>query len=59
MLAGDTTLDHPTEAFAGVFVDDGDDLDRPPVGGDIELEIRRPPESIKTHWRPGDLAKPP
>ena len=42
MLAGDAALDHPAEAFAGVFVDDRDDLDRPPVGGDVELEVHRP-----------------
>lgn len=42
VLADDTALDHPTEAFAGVFVDDGDDLDRAPVSGGIELEVHRP-----------------
>jgi hypothetical protein len=42
VLAGDTALDHPTEAFAGVFVDDGDDLDRPSVSGGVELEVHRP-----------------
>jgi len=42
VLAGDGTLDQATEAFAGVFVDDGHDLDRPPVGGGVKLEIRRP-----------------
>src|SRR4029079_7218069 len=42
MLAGDAALDHPTEALAGVLIDDGCDLDRPPVGGDVELEVHRP-----------------
>ena len=42
MLAGDAALDHPAEAFAGVLVDDRHDLDRAPVGGDIELEVHRP-----------------
>jgi pimeloyl-ACP methyl ester carboxylesterase/class 3 adenylate cyclase len=30
VLAGDAALDHPAEAFAGVFIDDRHDLDRPP-----------------------------
>ena len=42
VLAGDAALNHPTEAFAGVFVDDRDDLDRPSIGGGIELEVHRP-----------------
>jgi hypothetical protein len=42
MLAGDAAINHPAEALAGVLIDDGHDLDRPPVGGDVELEIHRP-----------------
>jgi hypothetical protein len=41
VLAGDAAFDHSTQAFAGVSVDDRDDLDRPLVGGDIELEVHR------------------
>ena len=41
-IAGDAALDHAAEAFAGVLVDDRHDLDRPPVGGDVELEVHRP-----------------
>jgi hypothetical protein len=33
VFAGDAAFDHASEAFAGVFVDDRHDLDRPPVGG--------------------------
>jgi hypothetical protein len=32
VLAGDAALHQAAEAFAGVFVDDRDDLDRPPEG---------------------------
>jgi hypothetical protein len=32
----------PPKHSRGVFVDDRDDLDRPPVGGGIELEVHRP-----------------
>lgn len=42
VLTGDTALDHPTEAFASVFIDDGDDLDRPAVSGGVELKVHRP-----------------
>jgi hypothetical protein len=42
VLAGDAALDHPAEAFAGVFVDDRDDLDRSPVGGHVKLKVHRP-----------------
>jgi len=42
VLAGDPALDHSAEAFAGVLVDDGHDLDRFPVGGGIELEVHCP-----------------
>ena len=42
VLAGDRTHDQPAEAFAGVLIDDGDELDRPTVGGDVELEVRGP-----------------
>jgi hypothetical protein len=42
VLAGDAALDQAAEAFAGVFVDDRDDLDGPPVGGGVELKIDRP-----------------
>src|SRR5215217_3688660 len=41
-VAGDGPFDQTAQAFAGVLVDDGDDLDRPPVGGGVELEIHRP-----------------
>lgn len=42
VLAGDVALDQTTQALAGVFVDDGGDLDRAPVGGGVELEVHRP-----------------
>jgi hypothetical protein len=42
VIAGDAAFDHPAEAFSGVFVDDRGDLDRSPVGGDVELEVHRP-----------------
>jgi hypothetical protein len=42
MLTGDAAVDHSAEAFAGVLVDDRDDLDRPAIGGDIELEVHCP-----------------
>src|ERR1700752_118326 len=42
VLAGDGTLDQSAEAFAGVLVDDRDELDRPAVGGGVELEVSRP-----------------
>jgi hypothetical protein len=37
--AGDGAFDQATEAFAGVFVDDGEDLDRPAVGGGVDTLI--------------------
>src|SRR4029079_607988 len=40
--AGDTALDHPAQAFAGVLVDDRDDLDRAAVSGGVELEVHTP-----------------
>jgi hypothetical protein len=35
-----------------VFVDDRDDLDRPPVGGDVELEVHCPDPvgRVRDHW---------
>jgi len=33
------SLDQSTQAFSGVLVDDRHDLDRPPIGGGIELRI--------------------
>ena len=36
MLAGDAAINHPAEALAGVLIDDGHDLDRSPVGGDVD-----------------------
>ena len=39
VIGGDGSLDQPTQAFAGVLVDDGHDLDRPPIGGGVELKI--------------------
>jgi len=42
VLAGDAALDHPAQAFTGVLVDDGNDLDRPTIGGDVEPEVHRP-----------------
>ena len=38
-LAGDGALNHSTKAFAGVLIDDGHELDRSSVGGDVELEV--------------------
>ncbi|BBX55075.1 hypothetical protein MSHO_33680 [Mycobacterium shottsii] len=42
MITGDAALDHTAEALAGVLVDDRHDLDRPPIGGHVELEVHRP-----------------
>ena len=42
ILAGDASLNESAQAFAGVFIDDRDDLDRPPVGGGVELEVHCP-----------------
>ena len=42
MLTGDAALHEAAEAFAGVLIDDRDDLDRPPVGGGVGLEVDRP-----------------
>lgn len=42
VLTGDAALDHAAQAFAGVLIDDRDDLDRSPIGGDVELEVHRP-----------------
>jgi hypothetical protein len=42
VLAGDAALDHAAEAFAGVLVDDRDDLDRSAVGAGVELEVGCP-----------------
>ena len=41
-IAGDGAVDQPAEALAGMFVDDGHDLDRSAVGGGVELEVDRP-----------------
>ena len=41
-VGGDGAVDEAAEAFAGVFVDDGDDLDRAAVGGGVELEVDGP-----------------
>jgi len=42
VLAGDRALDQAAEAFTGVLIDDGHDLDRPAVGGGVELEVHSP-----------------
>jgi hypothetical protein len=42
VLAGDTALHEATEALAGMFVDDGDDLDQPALSGGIELKVDCP-----------------
>ena len=42
VLAGDAALHEATEALAGVFVDDRDDLDRSALAGGIELEVDCP-----------------
>ena len=42
ILAGDASLNESAQAFAGVFIDDRDDLDRPPVDGGVELEVHCP-----------------
>ena len=36
------SFDEAAEAFAGVLIDDGHDLDRSAVGGGIELKVHRP-----------------
>jgi len=41
-VGSDRSVDQPAEAFAGVFVDDRDDLDGAAVGGGVELEVHRP-----------------
>jgi hypothetical protein len=35
-------LDQAAEAFTGVFIHNGHDLDRSAVGGGVELEVHRP-----------------
>jgi len=40
--SGDVALDQAAEAFTGVLIHNGHDLDRAPVGGGVELEIHRP-----------------
>ena len=42
VLTGDAALHHAAQALAGVLIDDRDDLDRSPIGGDVELEVHRP-----------------
>jgi len=42
VLAGNAALDHSSRTLAGVLIDDGCDLDRPAVGGDVELEVHSP-----------------
>jgi hypothetical protein len=42
VVCGDVALDQAAEAFAGVFVDDGGDLDGFAVGGGVELEVDGP-----------------
>jgi hypothetical protein len=42
VLAGDAALDDPAQTLAGVLVDDRHYLDRPPIGGAVELEVHRP-----------------
>jgi hypothetical protein len=42
VLASNRPLHQTAEAFAGVFVDDGHDLDRTPVGGGVEFEVSGP-----------------
>ena len=39
---GDAAFNEAARAFTGVLVDDRHDLDRPAIGGGIELEIGRP-----------------
>jgi hypothetical protein len=39
---GDGAFDQAAEAFAGVLIDDGHDLDGLAVGGGVELEADRP-----------------
>jgi hypothetical protein len=41
-VGGDRAVDQAAEAFAGVLVGDGHDLDRAAVGGGVELEVHRP-----------------
>src|SRR4051794_7619887 len=41
-VGGDGALDQAAEAFAGVLVDDGHDLDGSAVGGGVELEVDGP-----------------
>ncbi len=41
-LACDGSLNQSAEAFAGVLIDHGGDLDRPPLLVGIELEVHRP-----------------
>ena len=42
VIGGDGALDQPAQAFAGVLINDGHDLDRAPVGGGVELKVHRP-----------------
>ena len=46
-VGGDGTFDEPAKAFAGVLVDDPDDLDGAAVGGGIELEVHGP-DSVRS-----------
>ena len=42
VIGGDAALDQPAQAFAGVLIHDGHDLDRAPVGGGVELKVHGP-----------------
>jgi hypothetical protein len=50
-VAGDGSFDQAAEAFGGVLIDDGDNLDRPAIGGGVELEVDRPPGSAHQRHR--------
>jgi hypothetical protein len=51
-VAGDRAVDQAAEAFVGVFVDDRHALDRPAVGGRLELEVDRPYPVRRIHGGP-------
>jgi hypothetical protein len=65
VLSGHGALDQAAEAFAGLLVHDGHDLDRSPVGGGVELEVDGPHpvrcvrlRRVRCRARPQPLASP-
>jgi hypothetical protein len=58
VIAGDRAGDQPAEAFTGVLIDDRGDLDRPSVGGGVELKVDRPYLVRRVRDRGGEEQSP-